>query len=202
MCLEVPWDEKAEPAVGFPSGWRFYFAEECASSGSYMHEPVPGLYILSPGAKKFRSVETAAGFCHLPGGSDIAREFYTHVGLSGQLDGENLLHRKAGVPEQLSETVGGRNSTTTERDPSLPKYRFEPVLSKYRKVGSRVFYREGKQGRWGIITKKSGSTYKEYIFTVRPRSSRESATYSIVLAIAHTSFWSTTGATGRRQLVA
>jgi len=86
MCFEKPVEAKASPAVGFPSGWRFYFAQEFTSSGrrkgAPMYTPTPNLWILSPGGKTYRSVEAAVGGQRLPDGEHIVRKFCQHVGLS------------------------------------------------------------------------------------------------------------------------
>jgi hypothetical protein len=72
-------DAKAEPAEGFPPGWRFYFAEDRPCIGKY--ESIPCLSILSPGGKPYRSAEAAVGGSKLHHRKKIAREFYLHVGL-------------------------------------------------------------------------------------------------------------------------
>jgi len=175
MCCEVPVDVKAEAAVGFPSGWRFYFGEDPTFSGSnYTHEPVPGLFILSDGNKKFRSVKAAAsifGSC-LANETEIARQFYTHVGLPG------LVPRTVRSPK--SAMCGSS-------------------LSKYRVVGSRVCHMEGSQGRWGVITEKLDSDTKDYTFSV----SRGESNYSIDLVSSRNfSRMFMTGAIRRRQFFA
>jgi hypothetical protein len=86
MCYQIPVEAKAEPAVGFPLGWKFYFAEDPDGGGTYAFEPVPGLFILSKGGKKFRSVEAAVDICSVGDESDVARKFYTHVGLPSELE--------------------------------------------------------------------------------------------------------------------
>ena len=86
MCYQMPVEAKAEAAVGFPLGWKFYFAEDPEGSGNYSFDPVPGLFILSKGAKKFRSVEAAVDICNVGEESEVARQFYTHVGLLSELE--------------------------------------------------------------------------------------------------------------------
>jgi hypothetical protein len=53
---------KAEQAIDFPMGWRFYFAEKCNFIGQYSYKSVHGLWIQSPGNKKFRFVEATMAF--------------------------------------------------------------------------------------------------------------------------------------------
>jgi hypothetical protein len=81
MCYEMPVDAKAEPAVGFPPGWRFYFAKAHKPFTSSPHETIPCLWILSPGGKSCRSAEAAVSISKLQNGEIVAREFYDHVGL-------------------------------------------------------------------------------------------------------------------------
>lgn len=138
MCYQLPVNAKAEIAVGFPSGWTFYFAEDPVGSGSYTFQPVPGLTILSKGGKKFRSVE-ATVVCKLGDEmSEVARKFYAHVGL----------------PDYIPKNIGPISEPTASS------------LSKYRVVGSRVYCTEGKRGRWGIVTEKLEVSPNVYTFSV------------------------------------
>lgn len=149
MCFKVPVDAKMETAVGFPRGWCFYFAEDGIGSGSYTHEPVRGLYLLSEGGKKFRSVQAVAACCKLADEADLARKFYTHVGLP------DLLPKSARRPSQKPPPMATSS------------------LSKYRVVGSRVYCIEGEEGRWGTITEKLEVHPHNYTFSVsRRRSTR------------------------------
>lgn len=148
MCFKIPVEAKVEPAVGFPKGWKFFFAEDPASSGSYTFQPVPGLNIRSAGGKKFRSVE-ATSVCSLGDLSTIARKFYTHVGLVDR------------IPTQQQSIQASQVCTTSKLTST------KPLLSKYRVVGSRVFCLQGKaQGRWGVITEKLEVTPNVYTFSV------------------------------------
>jgi hypothetical protein len=81
MCYELPVDEKAEPAVGLPPGWRFLFAEARQYPTNSPHEVIPCLRILSPGGRIFRSVEAAVNLFKFQNGEMIANKFYYHVGL-------------------------------------------------------------------------------------------------------------------------
>jgi hypothetical protein len=81
MCFNESIEAKAEPAVGFPPGWRFYFAEAKSWSGS-KHKQIPTLWVVSPGSYAYRSAEAAIDHKELLDGERIAREFYHHVGLS------------------------------------------------------------------------------------------------------------------------
>jgi hypothetical protein len=68
MCSKFSMEEKAQPAKGFPLGWRFYYArrgdltwyvnkrkweEDCST-----RRELAGLCIVAPDGRKFRSVET------------------------------------------------------------------------------------------------------------------------------------------------
>lgn len=81
---------KAQPAPGFPSGWTFYYDDDPQSSGSHNHKPVSGLYILSPGNRKFRSVQAAVAYSSFlqENVQAIEQEFYSHVGLLDLLPNE------------------------------------------------------------------------------------------------------------------
>jgi len=82
MCFEESVDAKARRAVGFPDGWRFYFAKKHRVKWTQKYEPIPTLWILSPGGKPYRSAEAAIGGMGFRDGARIASEFYEHVGLS------------------------------------------------------------------------------------------------------------------------
>lgn len=172
MCYRLPVDEKLEPAAGFPRGWRFYFAESPIVSGTYTYEPVPGLNILSPGDKKFRSVEAATAFCAVGEVNEVARIFYTHVGLPSRL------------PKNGSSLMPAPHTSS---------------LSKYRVLGSRVYCMMGKQGRWGVVTEKLEVTPNEYTFTVSCRSRK--GTHTVEDDSFFTRAYPLIGSHGRRQLV-
>jgi hypothetical protein len=129
MCFEIPVEAKAEPAVGFPDGWRFYFAKAYTAKGLRKYRAIPTLWILSPGGKPFRSVEAAVGSNLLDDPRDeIGKEFYEHVGFA----------------------VVGASSHPTKNQVAAS----QSSLSKYRVVGSRVYCRVEKQAFWGIIEEK------------------------------------------------
>lgn len=105
-------DSKSEPAVGLPSGWRFYFVKPSSSTGPYRFKPVPGLYIIA-GDKKFRSVEAAMSWFKLPGESEAARKFYTHVGLLSQVEHYEDEVATAARPHQKSIPSACSTNATT-----------------------------------------------------------------------------------------
>ena len=132
----MPVDTKAQPAPGFPSEWVFYFDKDSRSTGHWNHAPVSGLYILSSGGKKFRSVEAAVAGASAALNENvrtIKQEFYTHVGL---LD---LLTAATDIPTSLS---------------------------KYRVKDSRVYCKMGNEGHWGIVEESTKVGHTQYIFTV------------------------------------
>lgn len=93
MCAEIPVDRKAQPAVGFPSGWQFIFGDTIKKDEEnrkyYLPGIVPGLRIFSPSCQKrgYRSADSAINHSKkLFEKSDvkapeIRRTFYNHVGI-------------------------------------------------------------------------------------------------------------------------
>lgn len=122
MCFKLPTDAKAKPAVGFPRGWRFVFAEDRANGASHRHKPIPGLYLFSPNGFKFRSVEAATSGCfkELPNKSDIARTFYTHVGLPDKV------RKRDRIEIQEADTGSRRKKPKTDssEDAEMPTDHF------------------------------------------------------------------------------
>lgn len=142
MCFEIPVEAKAEPAVGFPAGWLFYFAEEKRITPS-RYEGIPSLWILSPGGKPYRSAEAAVGHTGLADGDTIVRDFYKHVGLSS-----------IGHAREAQSQVATREVTKSQSS-----------LSKYQIEGARVYCTTEKQ--WGIIEKKFQLGKDTFQYSVR-----------------------------------
>jgi hypothetical protein len=92
----------AEPAVGFPPGWRFFFAEANQPPTTSPHKAIPCLWILSPDGKILRSAEAAVSFGRLQNGELVAHKFYDHVGLlnKGKLTLSKDRSRRSRVDEE------------------------------------------------------------------------------------------------------
>ena len=83
MCLQLPVDEKAQDALGLPSGWKFFYTDP-----KYVAWPSPvdntglaGLVLQSEMGVRFPTVEGAAPFLGSSDAvSDMAAVFYNHVG--------------------------------------------------------------------------------------------------------------------------
>jgi hypothetical protein len=143
MCFKESIEAKAEPAVGFPLGWRFYFAEAKTWTSRSKHKQIPTLWVISPGGKTYRSAEAGIDHKGLHNGLRIARKFYKHIGLP--VDSES----------QIEET---RGHSVTGQWP----------LSKNRVVGSRAYCTTKK--KWGIIEKKFQFGKDKFRYSVRSSS--------------------------------
>jgi hypothetical protein len=79
MCLEIGDEEKAQPAIGFPDGWRFYFKATDASSTVTL--PI-GLVLISPWGKSFDSLDAAFRRHRksLERKPNLMVDFYEHIG--------------------------------------------------------------------------------------------------------------------------
>ena len=146
MCYEIQVEAKAEPAVGFPDGWRFYFAKALKATWSERYKVIPSLWIISPGGKRYRSAEAAVGGHRLADGSKTVREFYDHVGLS---------------------CAGHSCQSISQQDSNQQAKKSQLSLSKYRVVGSRVYCRVQKQEFWGTIEEKFQLEAKSFQYSVR-----------------------------------
>jgi hypothetical protein len=96
MCCQLAEDEKAQPATGFPEGWRFYFtdyrelpwykaADEQGRMDYMKTKELVGLVLLSPTGERFRSVEAASNELRATLDSEgdfvrVKRDFYKSIG--------------------------------------------------------------------------------------------------------------------------
>lgn len=83
LCLNIKPELVAEPAVGFPEGYCFFFRKGDK-------DRFPHVMILSRGGREF-TFEGALRFCHLDDPDDVSRKFNEYVGLFCD---ENLPHRQ------------------------------------------------------------------------------------------------------------
>lgn len=143
MCFEESIEAKAAPAVGFPPGWRFYFAEAKTWTSCSKHKQIPTLWVISPSGKAYRSAEAGIEHKGLDGGKRIVRQFYKHVGLP--------VNNESQIQETRRESVTGQWS-----------------LSKNRVVGSRAYCTTKK--KWGIIEKKFQLGKDKFRYSVKSTS--------------------------------
>lgn len=133
MCVKICASNKAQPAIGFPDGWTFYFAGD-------------GLVLISPTQTYYRSLESAIQRANLTHGSgsreDLKREFCAHI---GEPFDNNCI-------EQM--IVKSRSTSPKKRArPSIHVAKLE--LSSKKDIGSRVYCKFTNNAYyWGEIVDK------------------------------------------------
>ena len=63
MCLRIPLKRKAQPAPGFPNGWKFAFYSESVPKLGKPYITLEKLRLLSPDKGIYKSVDLAMNQC-------------------------------------------------------------------------------------------------------------------------------------------
>ena len=176
MCLELPEDEKAQPAFGFPAGWRFYFSNVIRPQ--YRGIRPIGLALISPRQVVFRSVASAMNryrkqFNCIP---NLKRDFYAHIGEEYVEDGNNEQQVVEREDTPSPKKKRARSLSTTKRELSTPspqKKRARSVKTKReltttKDIGSRVFCKfTNNSYYWGEIVDKREDKVGNVTFAVQ-----------------------------------
>jgi hypothetical protein len=162
MCLEIGDEEKAQPAIGFPDGWRFYFKATDASSTVTL--PI-GLVLISPWGKSFDSLDAAFRRHRksLERKPNLMVDFYEHIGedCADESIEQRHVKKKVASPQTKRRRLSDGKSVRA----SKPKKR---TLSATKEVGSRVFckFTNGKY-YWGEISDRKEDESGNVSYAVR-----------------------------------
>ncbi|KAI2500919.1 hypothetical protein MHU86_13526 [Fragilaria crotonensis] len=149
MCLEVDVEEKAQPAVGFPYGWRFYFQSTDATS-TVVTLPI-GLVLISPSGKSFDLLD-AAFRRHRKSFErkvNLKIDFFNHI---GEGCAEESIEQRNGKRKVVPPQTKKRRRVSDEKSKSASSLK-KRTLSATKEVGSRVFCKfTNGEYYWGEIS--------------------------------------------------
>lgn len=111
MCFNIDPLQKAQPAIGFSTGWAFYFEDRrgASSLSTGSQTKCQGLRIIGPDGQKYSSIEAAARRDESEANTETKKQqFCAHLGfLSSQIDIHHVLIGRGYCREWTDVT--GRN---------------------------------------------------------------------------------------------